>query len=517
MTEAAPARAPGDRTLPILILFLAMALGLFLRVRAARHDYISQWDEAYHALVAKNLAAHPLEPTLYDKPLYDHGTLDWAKTRIWLHKPPMALWLMALSMRIGGDEEFVFRIPSIALGTLSVLLTFLLALELFGERGPWAGAAAATLHALNPLMIRLTSGTVPVDHVDLTTVFFVELAVLLFLVAARRADFRISALAGAVMGLGVLTKSFPALAAAAAPVPLLLRMRRGEALKHLACALAVCGAVSAPWQLYCAVRWHKEFRWESAYTFKHLFSALEGHKHPLWWHFSLIPAHLGGIKLPACLAAAAGAIWCGREALKDDSPGAACALVWAGLPYLVFSLAVTKLYSYVSIGMPAVFLMMGLAAASIPALWGGGSRGRLAAGGLAAVLGLHVVSVVPERLSADYSVPPWNHLYDYSSFRRALRGIGAEPGPKVVFGVGDSKEIQAMYYAGCPAYPGAPPADTVRGMLDKGLQVYLLLDDAKSNWELHAEPLKKAGLLERVRVIHIRGAAKPLARHPFEN
>ncbi len=48
---------------------IALAFGFYLRFSAADHAYISQWDEAYHALVAKNLAAHPLTPTLYDDPL----------------------------------------------------------------------------------------------------------------------------------------------------------------------------------------------------------------------------------------------------------------------------------------------------------------------------------------------------------------------------------------------------------------------------------------------------------------
>ena len=70
------------------------------------------WDEQFHALVAKNLMADPLTPTLYRRPAIDYDFADWTKNHIWLHKPPLALWAMAASMRAFGVDAVAMRLPS---------------------------------------------------------------------------------------------------------------------------------------------------------------------------------------------------------------------------------------------------------------------------------------------------------------------------------------------------------------------------------------------------------------------
>jgi|GEM_PF-2475173 len=44
------------------IVILAAALRIWL---CSTDSYLHEWDERYHALVAKNLLLHPLKPTLY--------------------------------------------------------------------------------------------------------------------------------------------------------------------------------------------------------------------------------------------------------------------------------------------------------------------------------------------------------------------------------------------------------------------------------------------------------------------
>ena len=97
-------------TRPVLAFILALGFGL--RFRAANHPYISQWDEAYHALVARNLAAHPLEPRLYEDKVLPSDDQDWTKAGVWLHKPPLPLWLMSASLGVFGEGELSLRLPS---------------------------------------------------------------------------------------------------------------------------------------------------------------------------------------------------------------------------------------------------------------------------------------------------------------------------------------------------------------------------------------------------------------------
>ena len=111
-----------------ILLYIFLLLGFYLRFTAANHSYISQWDEAYHAVVAKNMLSNPLKPVLYKNPIFEYNYKDWGHNHIWLHKPPVTLWLMALSIYIAGDEEIIFRMPSVILSTLSIFITFFLVL-----------------------------------------------------------------------------------------------------------------------------------------------------------------------------------------------------------------------------------------------------------------------------------------------------------------------------------------------------------------------------------------------------
>ena len=167
-------------------LLLIISVGFFLRLRAANHPYISQWDEAYHALVAKNLTAHPLEPTLYEETVLPADDREWTKARVWLHKPTLPLWLMSAGIAVFGENELSFRLPAVVFDTLVILLIFLLGDELFDAARHRAGLFAAAFYAINPLMIRLVSGRIPNDTTNAVTVFFVALTVFLFVVSARR-------------------------------------------------------------------------------------------------------------------------------------------------------------------------------------------------------------------------------------------------------------------------------------------------------------------------------------------
>src|SRR5205085_3735013 len=178
---------------------------------------------------------------------------------------PLMLWLMALAMAVGGPEEFVLRLPSILLGTLSILCTYAIATTLWGPQGRLAGGVAALLQALNPLGIRLVSGTIPTDHTDVALVFFVELTVLLYALAARDERSLWAVLAGAALGLGYLSKTAPAVVGFLTGLPLLWmgRARWRTSARLLAVSLAGFAVTALPWLVYAGRRWPREVAWES--------------------------------------------------------------------------------------------------------------------------------------------------------------------------------------------------------------------------------------------------------------
>lgn len=497
-----------------ILLALILAVGFGLRWRAANHPYISQWDEAYHALVAKNIAASPPVPVLYAEKVLPADDRDWTKAGVWLHKPPLPLWLMAAGIAAFGEGESSFRIPSVVLDTLAILLVYLLALELFGSSARLAGLAAAGLYALNPLMIRLVSGRIPDDSAHVINAFFITCTVLLFAVSARKNSRAYAAAAGLSLGLGTLCMSAVALLGLAAPLPLMLSLRgpRGSA-RLLAVSFVAFLAVALPWPLYCLSRWPGLWRHESALHVEHLFSALDGHAHAWWWYLEILPVQYGGSAVFAWASALGAAAYAAFEVRRGGRPGLASALAWVLIPYVFFSLIATKLYAYVAIAVPAVCLLMGFAAA---ALWAARTgRFRTAAAGVLISAGAQAAAVAVERIKADYSSPPWNTVYDYPSFRSVMLKLREVPGPKILLNVRDDKSPQAMYYARTPAYPDAPTPGVVRELLGKGIRVFVLVEEDRRGGDVPAA-LKTREFRGRISYIPVPSPRAFDPKHPYE-
>ena len=398
-----------------------------------------------------------------------------------------------------------------------------MARELLGASGRVAGLVAALLQALNPLSIRLVSGTVPTDHVDHAAVFFVEATVLLFAVAARRDRFGLYLLAGASLGLGYLTKSLPTLVALLAALPIIHRGagRWTATPRRLVPSMMAFALVILPWQIHCARRWPQEFRFEAAYTWRHLFSAVEGHHQSVAFYLQLVPVHFGGPASIAYAVVLGSLLFAATQAVRHKDAGLLALLVWAVVPYGVFSLTATKLYAYVATAVPAVLLLIGHAVACAVAFcspWRQGERRSRWAMGAAVVsivaVGWHIGSVTLERFEADYGVCPWNRLYDYPSFRAAMIRIDAGAGPKVVFNVGDRKEIQAMFHADCTAYETVPSPAVVAALAGRGYHPFVLIDAAGRHRE-RIESLRRSEVAGRIGFVPIPAPRVRPRNHPY--
>src|SRR5690349_16193803 len=66
--------------------FLIVTAGFLLRVFVASDQFLHEWDERYHALVAKHMLDNFLEPKLYSAPLLPYDFKSWSSNYIWLHK-----------------------------------------------------------------------------------------------------------------------------------------------------------------------------------------------------------------------------------------------------------------------------------------------------------------------------------------------------------------------------------------------------------------------------------------------
>jgi 4-amino-4-deoxy-L-arabinose transferase-like glycosyltransferase len=150
---------------PLLLILLG---GAMLRLWCLSDSFLHAWDERYHALVAKNLISNPLMPTLYKNPILPYDYHQWTINHVWLHKQPLSLWLMSLSINAFGNVEWAVRLPSFLLSVACLYLTFLIARFFTNEK---TALLAAFLQSINGLIIEIAAGRQSTDHVD--TVFFV--------------------------------------------------------------------------------------------------------------------------------------------------------------------------------------------------------------------------------------------------------------------------------------------------------------------------------------------------------
>lgn len=123
-----------------LAITLLMICGFLLRIYTASDFYLHTWDERYHALVAKNMIQKPFKPMLYSNPVLAYDYTNWTGNHIWLHKQPLALWLMGLSMWIFGENEIALRIPSILFTTAGIWLTFHIGKNLLDKKTGYIAA-----------------------------------------------------------------------------------------------------------------------------------------------------------------------------------------------------------------------------------------------------------------------------------------------------------------------------------------------------------------------------------------
>jgi 4-amino-4-deoxy-L-arabinose transferase-like glycosyltransferase len=208
-----PARTRWER--PALLGLLAATAGLYLWDLSA-----SGWANSFYSAAAQ-AGSKSWTAFLY-------GASDAAGS-ITVDKPPVSLWVMALSVRMFGLSSWSILVPQALMGVATVGALYASVRRHFS---PQAALLAGTVLALTPvaaLMFRF-------NNPDAMLVLLLTLAAYATLRALENGRNRWMLLAGALVGLGFLTKQLqaflvlPGFAAAyliAAPVSLGRRIRGG--------------------------------------------------------------------------------------------------------------------------------------------------------------------------------------------------------------------------------------------------------------------------------------------------
>lgn len=440
-------------------LIYVLLAGLTIRAVTASDLWIHMWDEMFHAVVAKHLAQDITLPVLYKAHVLSFDPTEWRQAQIWLHKPPLTTWILALSLKIFGVNELGLRLPGVLLSTGSVYLTYLLGKELYSAR---VGLVGASIHALNGFLLLLQSGRRVADHVDTFFFFFVELGVYLAVLQIKRGGLWRLIPVGLATAAAILTKWATGLIVPAVwGIMALTRESFKPAFFKGLFLAALCLAPVIPWHLYSHAAWPEVAKWESEYNLLHLFQAVESHGGGLMYHLKTMPTYFGRLIYLPCL-------WFLWVLVKERRSMAHLGLLtWILLPYLVFSLAATKMPAFIMVAAPVMFLIQGLAFVRLWEFLPSRKWGRPVMVLLVAALGLVLVKGI-------YSVRPWLEYDRNPGWAQAMRALNDREfeGKPVVFL--KNAGVAGMFYTDYPSYPFMPTRDQLQKLLQEGYTPVIL-------------------------------------------
>jgi len=472
----------------VLAIALLILCGLILRVFVSADFFLHTWDERYHALVAKELINHPLTPTLYDDPVMPYDYRSWTSNHIWVHKQPLPLWSIALSLWMFGVNEIALRLPSILLTTIGIFLTFQIGKILFNKK---VGFIAAFLYSIHGLIIEVTGGRVATDHIDVFFLFFIELAVLFALQFAIKRKIIFNVLCGISISAAILSKWLPALIVIPIWLLLVLYFRKftiKQILYHFALLCITILAISLPWQIYIHTAFPAESAWESSYNFKHITEVIEEQGGAFYYHFDKMRIIYGEIiYIPF--------IWFLYKTLKKgNNLNRWALLIWIVIPFLFFSVAKTKMQCYILFTAPAIFIISALFWQYLYIY-----RNRFKYRWLIYVV-LFLLLALPIRYSIERIKPFENRdrnpqwVQDLKDLNK--RYIGKK---NVIFNV--DNPIETMFYTDFIAYETIPNKNTIEELKLKGYEIYI------NDNENLSDELKK---FKDIQVIKINGTTSGL-------
>jgi 4-amino-4-deoxy-L-arabinose transferase len=361
----------------------------------------------------------------------------WNQNYVWLHKQPLALWVMADSIKLLGTTVFAVRLPSLLFSCLGVWLTYRIGCLLFTTR---IGLLAALLHTTNGYLLEAASGRVATDHVDTLFVVLVEAGVYAAL-CHLRSHSRLSLLfTGLLCGLAVLTKWLTGLLPLAVLAAGLLyyRVALRELIGKLALSALLVALVALPWQLYILHAFPTEATFEYRYNSRHLWEALEGHAGGPLWHLNKLRIVFGETVFIAL-----GLI--GYRLLQKRDWSLLALTVYLLLPLLFVSLVATKMVGYLAVAYPAVFLLIAAAA----------HRLLRAPGKLRTVLAIFLL-LLPLRYGIERM-----KLFERGA-RTQVQCPPQDPDNRILVIFGDPRPIRTMFHCnGVVAYSGQPSPEQI--------------------------------------------------------
>jgi 4-amino-4-deoxy-L-arabinose transferase-like glycosyltransferase len=300
-------------------------------------------DEAMHAATSKDmvLSGDWVTPRYNGENFYD--------------KTPLYNWLAALSFLLFGFNEFAARLPAALLGLGCVMITYWLARSMFGSVVAFLSALVLATSAEYIILSRA------VVH-DISLAFFITLALTLFFVGYKNGEYRkpVFLFGYAALGFAVLAKGPVGAVLPMMVIGLFLickRQLRFIKEMQIGWGILILTAIAAPWYILISLRNpdYLEYFFLKQ-NFGSFLSQESRHPRPFYYY---IPILMGGLFpwslfLPLALYRAIRA----KAALHGD--GLIFALIWFGVIFIFFSIANSKLGTYILPLFPAAAMLVGV-------------------------------------------------------------------------------------------------------------------------------------------------------------
>ena len=317
--------------------------------------YLHLWDEQFHALVAKNLSETPLTPRLLPEVPVNYNFTNWNENHIWLHKPPLTLWQIALSFKLFGISVFTTRLASILLLVGTVFLVYKIGSLVKNQK---VGFYAAVIFGSLNYVYTLVSGLHTAEHIDIAFQFYITLSCFFWLKYYTTERWYWILLMGVFSGAAILTKWLVGLLVyAGAGLSILsyrhLRLSKNTWL-HLSLAFLATLMVSIPWQVYTATAFPLEFWHETTFSSRHFHEVIEDHggNWLFYWDNLKTIYGVGGFGQVVIVLS----LLFSFMSIKKQY--VLFFIVTILTPYLFFSLASTKMDSFLVIVQPLVCVLI---------------------------------------------------------------------------------------------------------------------------------------------------------------
>jgi 4-amino-4-deoxy-L-arabinose transferase len=428
--------------------------------------YLGDWDERYHALVAKNLSMYPAVPILRLEPIMAYDYKAWCCNHIWLHKPPLFLYQMALSMKIFGVSLISARLPSVLMGTLLIYLVYRITTLIYDS---YAGLWASLLCSTSYYLIGLCNGITDMDHNDMAFLFYNTISIWAFYEFIFNPRVKWLYILGIATGLAILCKWMAALLPLGVMAIFLIINKyklRKQYLIHITLSSILGLVLALSWYIYIFKYYPKESSFEMSYNASHLWKVIENHSgNVLFYLGTLIESH--GIWFLIMI------IWGSYHSfIYHKRFEWLWLLLFIGVPYLVFSLAATKMPGYVIMASPLFFAISAYGLTKLGDRFGEKSVSLIFMALVVSVLNMHPMDTYKNYCfeSRPRAITKKQNAVQYSMINQKV------PQGYTLWNVKGLEDIDAMFFADRNVYSWCMTEPEYKLLKSQGVKIAVVND-----------------------------------------